>query len=307
MDPGLVNAYFPDLVFFKVEVKDDVTIYAACISSDLGGGRKNHALALVPNHLALTEKSRLADLLWICFQTRCLKGWRLPLQKWTLPSSGVRNVMFELVARGLGSSDYVAADGLPFEMTLLHNPKVRSKYQYHDRMNLVASLATYQCSIMYSLSPERGSARGDPRQNDVPPTRGGIYEPEPDAPLFLERDPSMVSGSHAVMDLDYSQPQEVPKNGRAALRSSAPSQGSEPFSPTPRLRPSPPGAGPSGMETRAAARTPQDVVSSRRRVDAATSSHQSNFGSREMTEDGFGRAPIPRGRGPPSEGGFEIF
>lgn len=291
MEASIVNAYFPDLIFQKVEIKDQVTIYAACISGDLGGGGKNYALALVPNHLALVGKSRLVDLLWICFQTRNLKGYKLPLQKWTLPSSGVQNIMFHLTSRGVGSSDYMAENGLPFEMTLLHNPKNKSKYQYHERMNLVASLATFQCSIMF-LRPEEPSLL-PARKSEVPSGSYGYPETPESEPegTFLE------GSGHRVMNLDYSEIQEPTKSGRAALK------GYE--AAAPRTSGYPSRTSPSSMETRISARTPQDVVSSRRRVDSASSTHQSKFGVREPTEDGFGRTPSSSSRAAVGEG-FEL-
>jgi hypothetical protein len=54
--------------------------------------------------------------------------------------------MFTLIDRLPDRSVYGGADNT-LEMVLLHDPKKKSQIQYHNKINLIAALATYKCAI----------------------------------------------------------------------------------------------------------------------------------------------------------------
>ena len=118
----ILNAYFGDLLFVKVEKKENFTVYAAAISSSYGDGKKQYALAFIPSHMAILDKGYLRDLHWQNLQTRTLtNGYKLPIQKWNIPR-GIPTPMFDVIERNEAKSKY-KCESEPLEMILLHDPK----------------------------------------------------------------------------------------------------------------------------------------------------------------------------------------
>ena len=156
----LLNAYFDRLVFVKIEQKENFTIYAAAISSSFGDGKKTYALAFVPAHLAILDKGFLKDLHWQNFQTRTLtNGWKIPGQRWDMRQlKGLPTPMFDAVERNESKTKY-RCETEPLEMVLLHDPKKKSVYQYHNRINLLAALATFKCVLNFVEGHEMQATR----------------------------------------------------------------------------------------------------------------------------------------------------
>lgn len=158
MGEDIINRYFAGVVLLKVENKEGFSIYSAALNSSYGDGKKQYLLAFVPDHLAILEKAYLSDLQWENVQTRTLtNGYKLPTghsmpqQKWTVPRD-VGNFMFNIINRDEHKSRY-SAEGHALELVLIHDPKKKSQYQYHNKMNLVAALATFRCVISRIHSP----------------------------------------------------------------------------------------------------------------------------------------------------------
>lgn len=152
----ILNSYFGDLLFIKIEKKENFTVYAAAISSSYGDGKKQYALAFIPSHMAILDKGYLRDLHWQNLQTRTLSnGYKLPNQKWTI-AKHLPTPMFDIVERNEAKSKYLC-ESEPLEMILLHDPKKKSIYQYHNRMNLMAALVTFKCVISLLEDPKRVS------------------------------------------------------------------------------------------------------------------------------------------------------
>jgi hypothetical protein len=149
----LVSRYFESLVFFKVERKENYVIYAASINSSYGDGKKQYVIAFVLTNFAIPEKCKLSNLPWQNIQTRVLEnGWKIPKQNWKIPQD-LPNPLFDLQSRDDFSSTYHLAYGNSMlEMILKHDPKKRSKYQYHTKMNLIASLMTFRCVISEKMT-----------------------------------------------------------------------------------------------------------------------------------------------------------
>lgn len=174
----LLNAYFDKLVFLKVEQKEGFTIYAASITSSYGDGKKTYALAFVPVHMAILDKGYLRDLHWQNFQTRVLSnGWKIQAQRWDMRQiKGLATPMFNLVERNEARTKYVC-ESAPLEMLLLHDPKKKSQYQYHNRINLLAALVTFKCILNFVEGHER-QATHTPQQPMSPmrPSEGmGVH------------------------------------------------------------------------------------------------------------------------------------
>jgi len=163
----IINAYFEKVVLLKVENKEGFSIYAAALNSSYGDGNKQYVLAFVPDHLSILEKAYLSDLQWENVQTRTLtNGYKLPTgrpmpaQKWNIPK-GIENFMFSIKNRDDMKSRYTA-DGHPLELVLIHDPKKKSQYQYHNKTNLLAALMTFRCVISNTRTYIPGSLRGTP-------------------------------------------------------------------------------------------------------------------------------------------------
>jgi hypothetical protein len=149
----IINAYFGDLLFIKVEKKENFTIYAAAITSSYGDGKKQYALAFVLSHLAILDKGYLRDLHWQNLQTRTLtNGYKLPSQRWII-ARHLPTPMFDIIERNEAKSKY-KCESEPLEMILLHDPKKKTPYQYHNRMNLMAALVTFKCVISLLEDPK---------------------------------------------------------------------------------------------------------------------------------------------------------
>lgn len=156
----ILNAYFDKLVFVKIEQKENFTIYAAALSSSFGDNRKTYALAFVPVHMAILDKGFLRDLHWQNFQTRTLNnGWKIPNQRWDMRNlKGLPTPMFNAVERNEARTKYIC-ESEPLEMVLLHDPKKKSVYQYHSRINLLAALATFKCVLNFVEGHEMQATR----------------------------------------------------------------------------------------------------------------------------------------------------
>jgi hypothetical protein len=166
----IINKCFDGVVLVKVENKEGFSIYAAALNSSFGDGNKQYILAFVPEHLSILEKAHLGELQWENVQTRLLSnGYKLPTgksmpqQKWVIPK-GVENFMFNIKNRDESKSRY-SAEGHPLELILIHDPKKKSQYQYHNKFNLLAALSSFRCVISCTFGTGGGgpgSVKGVP-------------------------------------------------------------------------------------------------------------------------------------------------
>jgi len=156
----IINAYFDGIVFLKTDQKENYTIYASAISSSFGDGSKTYALAFVPAHMAILDRGYLKDLHWQNFQTRTLtNGWKIANQRWDLRKlKGLPTPMFDVVERNEIKTKY-KCESEPLEMILLHDPKKKSIYQYHNRINMLAALSTFRCVLNFAEGHEMQATR----------------------------------------------------------------------------------------------------------------------------------------------------
>lgn len=152
-----LNAYFDDLTFYKVSLKEDFTLYAAYVSSPFGDNRKQYILAFVPSHMAILDQSPLRDLHWRSLQTRVLSnGYKIPKQAWKVPR-GLTSPMFTLVDRNNDRTKYTFEGDTSVEMILLHDVKKKSVYQFGNKINVIAALTSFRCVV--NLVDARAPAR----------------------------------------------------------------------------------------------------------------------------------------------------
>lgn len=166
----IFNACFKDLVFTRVDEKQGFVIYGAGIATGLGGGHSRYVLLFVPVHLAFKNQARIYDLPWQNLQTRNLAySYRLKSQQWVL-TRDIPDVLLEIRQRDKSYSTY-AAEGFPFEVLLLHDPKKKTIYQYHNKIMLDAAISTFDAVFNYigevhSLLHTSGPAMAPPPVNN---------------------------------------------------------------------------------------------------------------------------------------------
>jgi hypothetical protein len=165
----IINRYFGKIIFVKTDRREEHTVYVAALSSAFQDGRKQYALAFVPIHLAIISQGYLSDLHWVNLQTRTLtNGYKMPPQRWEIPKS-LDNPMFTVVERSENKTKYLS-DQYPLEMVLIHDPKKKTKYQYHSHMNMLAALTTFKCviSLLDHPSPDRSQPPSPPQPSPAP-------------------------------------------------------------------------------------------------------------------------------------------
>jgi hypothetical protein len=146
----IINRFFEKLIFVKLDKKEEYAIYGAALNSSFGDGKKEYVLLFVPTHMSILDRARIDDLHWKSLQTRILtNGYKMKAQKWDIPRGG--NVpMFNIVHRNEERSKYTMDGDInnEVEMVIKHDPKKKSKMQYHNKMNIIAALGTFKCIIV---------------------------------------------------------------------------------------------------------------------------------------------------------------
>lgn len=145
---SIIDKFFQNLIFTKVDIKDDFAIYAAKISSQLGDGQKQYVLLFVRLHNAIGEKTTINNLLYLNLQVRVLKtNYRIPEQRWRYDRQ-LKNIMFVVERREQLHTVYRPEDkSLDFEMLLKHNPKKSTVFQYQNKMLLSEAFDTFNCIL----------------------------------------------------------------------------------------------------------------------------------------------------------------
>jgi hypothetical protein len=152
----LLNSYFSNLVFSRIEEKEGFVMYGACIATGLGGGKRRYILLFVPNYLAVKNKSRIGNLKWQNLQSREIThSYDLPMQQWSIKRDA-KDILLEVEKREKDSSSYkVSTDNqididFPFEILLLHDPKKKTKFQYRNRLTLTGAIELFNCVFNYT-------------------------------------------------------------------------------------------------------------------------------------------------------------
>ena len=171
----LLNKYLETLQFTRVEDKQGYAIYGAGITGMFGAGKQRYILLFVPSHLAITDRARASELPWQNLQTRNLQySYRLKKQSWNPPQT-LPNPRFSVMERKDKHSTYLGPPDFPFEVLLLHDPKKKTKYQYHNNLSLYGILESFNSVFNYIGEPltqpnyQGNSGYSTPNQTLPPP------------------------------------------------------------------------------------------------------------------------------------------
>ena len=146
---NVLNDLFRSLEFTKVKVVDSYALYMAKIQTFTGNGRR-YVIAAVPFDKAHYPQTSLMNLPWVSVQTRTLADeYNIPEQILNHRILDHRfsdnKIKFSVINRSNTSSDYVSQ--VPLELSILHDPKKKSLYQYPDTIELRQALNTFQCVV----------------------------------------------------------------------------------------------------------------------------------------------------------------
>lgn len=144
----IVNSIFKDLQFTRVDSKAGYYVYAAGISSGglaISGNR--YVFVYVPVYIDCPIKGGIYSLPWVCVSTRLLNdSYPMKKQEFKCNISVSRDPHCHLVERTKTSTIYIQSEN-NLEITLLHDPKKKSIYQYHNKVHLSYAIETYNCII----------------------------------------------------------------------------------------------------------------------------------------------------------------
>lgn len=144
---SIINDQFSDIVFTNVGTKGNICIYAACIASQLAGGYKRYVL-LMTNTCSINPAANcsISDVNWHVFQTRQLyDSYKLRPQRWT--PKKITDIVLRNVGRSARESKYQPESCIgseqPYDITLLHDPKKKTEFQYHNKITLIAAIESF--------------------------------------------------------------------------------------------------------------------------------------------------------------------
>ena len=151
----IINDYFRTLIFTKVDTKDNFCIYAAGIYTGLAGEAKRYIIIFVHESKSYKQRGNIYDFEWVSIQTRELPGsYRLNKQYWKLDRD-LPDLKLSIVTREQDKSIYSFIDSSIYflKCELIHNPKKKTIYQYHNKITLSGAIETF--NMVISLIPSK--------------------------------------------------------------------------------------------------------------------------------------------------------
>lgn len=144
-----LNEIFNTLVFTKVRVVESYALYMAKLQTFTGNGRR-YIITAVPFDKAMYPQAKIEHLPWVSLQTRSLPDeYNIPEQVMDVRALDHRystdKIKLNVINRTNTSTDYISQ--IPIEVSLLHDPKKKSLYQYPDTLELRQALNTFQCVV----------------------------------------------------------------------------------------------------------------------------------------------------------------
>lgn len=143
-----INPYFKDLIFSRIEEKQGFVIYGAMVEGMLANGSR-YILAFVPSHLAIKTRAKIFELAWQNIQTRTLKNAYKMRQQHFQIKRGLPDVQLTVVKRENDYSTYRGPEHFPFEVLMKHDPRKKTKYQYHNHLMLSSAIESFNAIINY--------------------------------------------------------------------------------------------------------------------------------------------------------------
>lgn len=140
----IVNSFFQNLVFTRVERRDNYAIYAVKLTGLLGNGFHQYILLFVHLHNAIEQETTIDNLLYVNLQVRSLqKNYKIREQRWSY-NKKLDTIFFNMVDRNEERSLYIFQD---IELLLKHNPKRKTQFQYPNRVTLTEAFESYNCIL----------------------------------------------------------------------------------------------------------------------------------------------------------------
>jgi hypothetical protein len=170
---SLIESYLAPLVFIKVEAKEYL-IYAARISDMLTDANVRFILVFVPG-LILAQppaRARIYQLPWKSVSTRSIakaNAYKIPPQTWKW-SRDLPDLTFKQTGISEKFASYVAQGHPQVELTMLHDPRKKTKHQYHQNLSLSSALSTFSCVISVPANESNMSVQTLPPPLTVAPT-----------------------------------------------------------------------------------------------------------------------------------------
>lgn len=144
----VLNSYFANLVFQKVDEKENYAVYACGIEGTLIEGQR-YVILFVPSHLAFHAKAKIHELPWVNLQTRTLKNsYKLQRKRWQI-GRDIVDFPLTIVSRERRFSVFRGPEGFEFEILLLHDPRKKTMYQYYNTVMLSSALDSFASIFNY--------------------------------------------------------------------------------------------------------------------------------------------------------------
>lgn len=144
-----IESYFSDLIFTRLDSRDGFTMYVARLGDMMSHGER-YVMLFVPMMEAKQKSGRIKEIPWVNFQTRLLTqfedGRVLSRQIFKPPRiSNQKEILLKIVERTKAHTKYLSPSGET--ITLLHDPRKKTMYQYHNSIALSSALDTFQFSV----------------------------------------------------------------------------------------------------------------------------------------------------------------
>lgn len=151
----IINDYFKTLIFSKVDVKNDFSIYAAGIYTGLAGEYKRYVFIFVHISKSYKQRGKIYEFEWVSLQTRELPGsYQLKKQYWKIDRD-LPDLKLNIVNREIEKSIYSFENHSLFflKCELIHNPRKKTIYQYHNKITLSGAIESF--NMVISLIPSK--------------------------------------------------------------------------------------------------------------------------------------------------------
>lgn len=145
----IINDYFNTLIFSKVDVKDNFSIYAAGIYTGLAGEAKRYVFLFVHESKSYKQRGKIYEFEWVSLQTRELPGsYKLTKQYWKIDRD-LPDLKLSVVNRETNKSTYAFDNPSVYflKCELIHNPRKKTIYQYHNKITLSGAIETFNMVI----------------------------------------------------------------------------------------------------------------------------------------------------------------
>lgn len=148
-------SFVDGLIFTKVNAYDGFVLYAAQISTGLGGVKKRYIIAACPEKSLYPQpkEAHLKNLEWKSIQTRELAGsYNLKQQVLKRLPDTTENPSLGCVARDTAKSTYTVQNSAGVTVELLNDPKKKTNIQHKSQVSLLGSLETWGCVVVLDRS-----------------------------------------------------------------------------------------------------------------------------------------------------------